>query len=368
MNNLSANKNGTAKKIAKNLLIVVIAVIVGIGILYGLFELEKGGSMRSGNSISINIPKGASTTQIASILKQNGLISSELAFRLYSKTNSLDGKYQYGEFTIKPGLSYKEIIATLQEINSFKHTIKVTFPEGYNAFQIAKELKRVGLVEEKEFLDALNKGSFDFDFIQSISNSDKKLVKLEGFLFPDTYEFYPDTSAEDIINTMLKNFKTKVLTEKNLKALENSGYTLEEWVIMASIVQKESANVKEMYNVASVFTNRLKNTSEYPKLQSCTTDDYREDYIQPFYEGKVPQDVDLAYDTYNREGLPVGAIANAGTDAFDAVLNPNDTPYYFFVTDVEYTHYYGKTYAEHQQNIKKALEVNKRYGKNYVDV
>ena len=155
-----------------------------------------------------------------------------------------------------------------------------------------------------------------------------------------------------------------MLTEENKAALKDSGFTLEEWVIFASIVQKESAGVEEMYNVSSVFHNRMKNTSEYPMLQSCTTNNFIWDYVEPYYNDNVPQAVLDAYDTYDRNGLPIGAIANAGTDAFDASLHPNDTPYYFFVTDVEYTHYYATTYQQHLANIEKAKAVNAKHGIN----
>ena len=99
-------------------------------------------------------------------------------------------------------------------------------------------------------------------------------------------------------------------------------------------------------------------------LQSCTTNNFIWDYVEPYYNDNVPQAVLDAYDTYGRNGLPVGAIANAGSDAFDASLHPNDTPYYFFVTDVEYTHYYAVTYQQHLANIEKAKAVNAKHGIN----
>ena len=122
----------------------------------------------------------------------------------------------------------------------------------------------------------------------------------------------------------------------------------------------------EMYNVSSVFTNRLAAGSEYPRLESCTTNNYINDYIRPYYEDNPSQEVLTAYDTYDRSGFPIGAIANPGADAIDAALHPEkntlDGTYYFFVTDVEYTHYYGRTFQEHLQNIEKAKAVNRRYG------
>lgn len=155
-----------------------------------------------------------------------------------------------------------------------------------------------------------------------------------------------------------------MLTEENLSRMEEMGLTLEDTVIFASIIQREAANVEEMYNVSSVFHNRMEPDSPYPMLESCTTNDYINNYIRKEYPGGNPPDELLAaYDTYGKVGFPVGAIANPGLDAIDAALHPNDTPYYFFVTDITYKHYYGRTYQEHLQNIETAKAVNLTYGK-----
>jgi len=242
--------------------------------------------------------------------------------------------------------------------------VKLTLPEGWNSFQMAKAAEAAGLCTEAEYLEAANALDYDFDWMKDISTDENKLTVLEGFLYPETYSFFPDATARDIVTTQLREFEKKVLTEENKTALKDSGFTLEEWVIFASIVQKESASVEEMYNVSSVFHNRLSNASEYPMLQSCTTNNFIWDYVEPYYNDNVPQAVLDAYDTYDRNGLPIGAIANAGLDAFDASLHPNDTPYYFFVTDVEYTHYYAVTYQQHLANIEKAKAVNAKHGIN----
>lgn len=242
--------------------------------------------------------------------------------------------------------------------------MKLTLPEGWNSFQMAKAAAEAGLCTEEEYLAAANAIDYDFDWMKDISTDENKLTVLEGFLYPETYSFFPDATARDIVTTQLREFEKKVLTEENKTALKDSGFTLEEWVIFASIVQKESASVEEMYNVSSVFHNRLSNASEYPMLQSCTTNNFIWDYVEPYYNDNVPQAVLDAYDTYDRNGLPIGAIANAGLDAFDASLHPNDTPYYFFVTDVEYTHYYAVTYQQHLANIEKAKAVNAKHGIN----
>ena len=356
-----AIKDKKTRKKGRKGLVVLLVILVLLAVAFFAVHREIAGG-RPGEPVAVTVEKGSSTGDIASSLHDAGLIKSEFLFRLYSRMTGADGGYQYGEFSVPEKSGYKAIIEALSSTVSFKETVTVTFPEGYNAFQMAEVLEKSGLCTADEFLKAADSRDYDFDFMDEISDDARKLVTLDGFLFPDTYSFYPEDDARKIVTAMLANFEKKVLTEETKKALAASDYSLEELVIFASIIQKESANVEEMYNVSSVFTNRMQNDSEYPQLQSCTTNNYFWDYIEPYYSNNVPQQIVDAYDTYGKVGLPVGAIANPGTDAVDAALHPNDTPYYFFVTDVEYTHYYGRTYAEHQANIKKAEAVNREHG------
>ena len=346
-------------------LVLVAGIAAGAGWLW--YRGEVRGSGRRPDTLEVEIPQGAGTAEIAAILEKEGAIGNDTVFRFYSKyVAKADGTYQYGTFTVTPNEGYDSIIRDLQEVQQRLETVTVTFPEGYNAFQMGDKLESAGLCTREEFIDALNTHSFDVDFIDRVSDDPLKLVRLDGFLFPDTYEFYADEEVDSIILRMLENFQNRVCTPENEAAMEQAGYSLEELAIFASIIQKESANVAEMYNVSSVFTNRLAAGSQYPRLESCTTNNYINDYIRPAYGDNPTQEVLTAYDTYDRSGFPVGAIANAGADAFDAALHPEkntlDGTYYFFVTDVEYTHYYGRTYQEHLANIEKAKAVNRTHG------
>ena len=340
------------------LLLLLLLIAVGVITVTG----EINGGKKTGETVTVSIAQGSGTSAIAQELKDAGLIGNTTLFKLYSRTHGGDGRYQYGDFTLEKGSSYQELIDALCSTVSYRETVTLTLPEGWNSFQMAKAAAAAGICTEEEYLAAAT--DYDFDWLSEVSTDGCKLTVLEGFLYPETYSFYTDATARDIVTTQLREFEKKVLTEENKAALADSGFTLEEWVIFASIVQKESASVEEMYNVSSVFHNRLSNASEYPMLQSCTTNNFIWDYVEPYYNDNVPQAVLDAYDTYDRNGLPIGAIANAGSDAFDASLHPNDTPYYFFVTDVEYTHYYAVTYQQHLANIEKAKAVNAKHGIN----
>lgn len=349
------------------LLCLVLIAVIAAGGAWFYYTGEVDGSRRPAGEIEVEIPQGAGTADIAAILEEKGAIGNATVFRAYSKyTAKADGSYQYGTFTLTPRQGYDSIIRELQQVQQRLETVTLTFPEGYNAFQMGDVLEEAGLCTREEFITALSDHTFPVDFMDEVSDDPLKLVRLDGFLFPDTYEFYADEEVDSIILRMLRNFQNRVCTPENRQAMEEAGYSLEELAIFASIIQKESANVEEMYNVSSVFTNRLAADSQYPKLESCTTNNYINDYITPWYDGSPTQEVLTAYDTYDRSGFPIGAIANAGADAIDAALHPEkntlDGEYYFFVTDVEYTHYYGRTFQEHLRNIEKAKAVNRAHG------
>lgn len=348
--------------------LAALLLVAGIGACaarsYYYGEIE--GRRRPKGEIQVEIPQGAGTAQIASILKEEGVIGNSYLFRYYSRKAEADGSYQYGVFTLDPREGYDGIIRRLQEVQQRLESVTVTFPEGYNVYQMGDVLEEAGLCTREEFLDAAQNHAFQVDFFDDLSVDPLKPVRLEGFLFPDTYEFYTDEEADSIILRMLENFQSRVLTPENREALEKSGYTLDEWAALASIIQKESFGTEDIYNVSSVFANRLAEDSPYPKLESNTTSDFINAWLAPNSDGELSPEQIFAYDTYDREGLPVGAICDPGAEAFTAALHPEkntlDGLYYFFVTDVEYNYYYGKTFEEHSYNIQKAIAVNADYG------
>lgn len=350
------------------LFFMILLLAMAVSVVFAANWLNNEISGRGdGTTVTVEIPKGASTVTVAELLKEHSVVDSAFIFRAYTRyVAEADGAFQYGSFELPRHGSYTDIIAALTTTSSHRDSVTVTFPEGYNAYQMGKVLEDAGLCTAEDFLEVVNNESFtaqEVSFWDEISKDTLKLIRLDGFLFPDTYQFFKDATPREIVLTLLNTFKSKAMTEQNMELLEQSGLSLEEWVIFASIIQRESANVTEMYNVSSVFFNRLQPNSPIERLESCTTNNYINDYLQPAFSGSAPQEILTAYDTYDRAGFPIGAIANPGLDALDAALKPNDTPYYFFCTDIEYTHYYGKTWQEHLDNIERAKQVNRKYGK-----
>lgn len=248
--------------------------------------------------------------------------------------------------------SVNNAIKPAQTESTTSNVVRVTFPEGSTVAQIAQKLEENGVCSAADFIsaanDPLNLEGFSFE----IPNPDERAFLLEGYIFPDTYEFYRNESAQTAIKRFLKNSEAK-LTDEIRGRCEELGYTLDEILALASIIQEEAGDPAEMYKVSSVLHNRL-NSSRFPKLQCDAATFYLRDYVKPYVdEGRYAELVEL-YSTYNCEDLPAGPITNSGIDAVKAALYPEDTDYYFFITDGEGEYHYAETWAEHVANCDAA--------------
>ncbi|MCM1544926.1 MAG: endolytic transglycosylase MltG [Ruminococcus sp.] len=232
---------------------------------------------------------------------------------------------------------------------------RVTFPEGYSAVQIAKKLEENKVCSAEDFMaevQDLEKVRANYKFAAEITNESNRAFALEGYVFPDTYEFYKGESAASALGRFLKNAEAKLPDEYYARAKE-LGYTMGEIITLASIIQKEAGIKAEMGKVSSVLHNRIE-SPDYGRLQCDVTINYVNDYVtdSPYIDGDTEKFAEL-YNTYKCKGLPVGAICNPGADAIKAALYPEDTNYFFFVTDAEKNYYYAETYKQHQENCKK---------------
>ncbi len=233
-------------------------------------------------------------------------------------------------------------------------TVRVTFPEGLTAKQIAEKLEENKVCSAEDFM-ALVQGEYyaalSYEFIPEIENTENKAFVLEGYIFPDTYEFYKGESAETALARFLKNTDVK-LTEEYRQRAQELGYTTDEIITLASIIQEEAGDPEEMPLVSSVLHNRIE-SPDYGRLQCDVTINYVNDNIteSPYLSGDTAKYAEL-YNTYKCTGLPAGAICNPGLDAIEAALYPADTDYFFFVTDEDWNYYYAETYDEHKVNCQ----------------
>ncbi len=234
------------------------------------------------------------------------------------------------------------------------NVVTITFPEGYTIYQMGLLLEENGVCSKDDFYRAANSPVEGIE----ITNPEERAFLLEGYLFPDTYEFYFNEDASSVIGRFIDNYNKKITPEIKQKAAD-LGYTIDEILTLASIIQKEcDFGIDECKNVSSVFHNRL-NSSRETYLGSDVTYFYLKN-MADYLGGSDSEKFDFLltkYYTYNkyRKGLPAGAICNPGIKAIIAAVEPADTDYYYFLTDETCTDfYYAETYSQHLANGKKA--------------
>lgn len=360
---------------AGRILLVILALLVAVGAA-GVLALRREihGAGTNGETVTVQVEPGSSVAAIANRLEEAGLIRFPWLFRWYVKQQDAASKLQYGEFTLDVGGSYDAIIEALS-VYAAAATTRVTFPEGSTAIAIAQKLEQAGLCTAEEFLEAANNGDFSqfrfWQYLPDDAEAPDRFMKCEGYLFPDTYDFYDDGSAYDYAATFYARFDA-MITDEMYAELEAQGMTLPELVTLASFVQEEAGNEQDS-NVAQVFRNRLAEGSPYPRLESNASsyiqsdedNNYLWNWVAPYYGGwdNIPENILAAYDTYQLAGLPAGPISNPGIAAIRAALTPEPDEdvkdCYFFVTDLAGTYYYGRTLSEHNANCQKAWAVNK---------
>ena len=283
------------------------------------------------------VEDGSTLRQVADELEKKEIIRSRNLFLVWTRFLGHARHIKAGEYRLNPGMSPLDILETLSSGAIVTHP--VTIPEGYSRMQIAELLAAKGLVGKDEFL-ALT-GDPDVATHYGIAGPD-----LEGYLYPDTYQFSRGFSAASIIDVMVRHFRK--VTEHFRDHVKTSGMTLEQIVILASIVEKETGRAEERPMIASVFLNRLKKGN---RLESDPTVIYG---IKDFDGNLKKKDLirHSPYNTYVIRGLPPGAIANPGKEAIKAVLFPADTSYMYFVSKNDGSHHFSETLAEHNRAVR----------------
>ncbi len=313
------------------------------------------------DAVMIVIRQGFDSSDIADELIEAGVIKNKLAFVFMSKLNGFDGEYQAGTHFVKKDLNYDEIMYLL----CLKaQTVKVTFREGLSYKELKAALTEAGIFYDEQVLDSMvnNPALFlDYDFITQIPQTEGREWLLQGYLFPDTYEFDMNTTEESILRTFLYNTERKLIPELYTRA-ESMGMTMDEVITLASVIEKESGRLDEMDLIASVFHNRLNavDHSTGNRLESCATINYvkAERGLEiSLTVTSADQAIQTPYNTYLYPGLPAGPICSPGMDAIRSALWPAKTNYYYFVTKNDDTgsSAFAVTEKEHINNTNKYL-------------
>lgn len=231
-----------------------------------------------------------------------------------------------------------------------RQTVKVTVNEGDSLTQIFKKLEENGVADFDELMETSQ--TYDYSYyplVAAIPSNANRCFRLEGYLFPDTYEFYTNQKPQDAIGKFLRNGKAKI-TDSMMSQASALGFSMDEVLTVASIIEKEGANSAEVAKIAAVIYNRLEAGM---KLQMDSTIYYIERNVKPYLTGDINR-FNSYYNTYKCSALPAGPISNPGMRTIRAALEPADVPYLYFCHDENANYYYAETYEEHQENLKLA--------------
>ena len=344
------------KKIISAIIYILSLAVISAGISIFITDVAKDAFAlgKASSTAKVEIPDGADTDDVAEIFFGAGLIKFPSIFKIYSFLRGENGEYLPGEYEIDGALSYDELRGAVKARRKERKQIKLTFPEGCDVDGIIEIFTSAGIGEREKFIEVINNFDFGFDFLDNIS-SDGRVYRLEGYLFPDTYWFYSDSSETEAIYKMLSCFDARVSDDIREKAEKNS-LTLDQLITLASIIEKEAYYKSDMAYISSVFLNRLRSKS-MKKLESDATAVYARDVGKADSHGVPTKDdllIDSPYNTYKYEGLPPGAICSPGLEAIEAAAEPEKTNYYYFVCKKDKSAVFSRTYAEHMRAVEAA--------------
>lgn len=307
--------------------LVIFAIVKGTGWVYqnAYALIQRPESPEQGIEVTVEIPKGAGTEKIAEILKKNDLIDNEFFFRILAKLNGYDAKFQSGAFQLDTSMDEYRIMDILMKDGEKRQTITFTIPEGYSIVQIAKKMVELGICQtQDEFVQASNDISpYNYDFIKLIP---ERNLRLQGYLFPDTYEIYADATPQEVIDKMLRRFDA-IYNEDFRARTRSKGYSMDDVVNMAAMIEREVRLPQERKLVSSVIHNRL--AMDMPlEMRSTLMYVLNKSYPQLQVEDTR---IDSSYNTYLTSGLPLGPIGNPGKASLEAALFPEETTYLYLV-------------------------------------
>ncbi len=332
-------------------------LIVGVNDMFALVKDET--------DIVIDVPKNADLNEVTRILDDNDVVEYPFFFKTYAKVSKKSTGFKAGSFTINTKSDYNQILQKLRRpAGADKSTITVTIPEGLNVQQIAVLMEENSVCEADAFLKSAQDVKFTQKFMSKVNVKNKKRTyKVEGFLFPDTYNFYLNEGSVNAINRLLNEYEKHWTADYDAQA-NKIGMSMDEVITLASIVEREASKSDQRMIIASVFYNRLHNSKGTGgKLQSDATRWYpystKKELLASNKLTQAEKDDWInnnkgVCDTYRIKGLPPSPICNPSIDSIEAVLYHDKTNYYYFCSDAQGNFYAAATLSEHNRNLKKA--------------
>lgn len=347
--------------------VIWLVIIVAIGVTFGhtlwvsCADLMAFG--KSDRQVTITIQESDDIATISKKLEQAGLIEYPVLFENFATLTGKDEDIEPGTYTLNSKYDYNAMINNMRNYGGAREEIEVMIPEGYTCAQIFELLEEKTICSVADLEEYVANGDLpDYWFLEGVKQGDR--YALEGYLFPDTYRFYTNDTAENVIKKFLDGFDyrfTDVMMGK-LETMEERTQLdigIREVVIIASMIEKETASNSESYTISSVIFNRLRKPADYPYLNIDATLIYAlGGNIDPetgLTKPLTSQDMQMhhEYNTYTNQGLPPGPISNPGRNSLDAALDPSLSSYYYYVYNPQAgVHIFSKTLADHEDAIK----------------
>lgn len=313
---------------------------------------------RNNTEVRVVVNDGMTVDEIIDLLADKGLIYSGSFCKLAAQLLDYSGPDTYpgGTYDLSPDMGLEGMLNLITSTGIQQGTVTLTFPEGYTVDQIVAKLSENNVASSEDLYAALNGNALveKYDFLSAITDRSDRYSIFEGYLYPDTYEFYIGEDPESVFDKFLKNFANR-WTDEYDDNLSKLGMTVDEIITLASILEKEAYDAQQMPLIASILFNRIRSTS-FAFINCDSTSTYLES-IRPHVESDAQfEHLTAAYDTYIKTGLPVGAICNPGADAISAAMHPESSDYYYFLHASDGTMYVARTAAEHEANIRDYLD------------
>ncbi len=337
------------KKYLLYLIVLAIVIFLILGNFYCWFLISQPSSSQD-LKINFVVSTGQGAREIAQALSDKGLIKHKWLFLYYLWQRGKLRNLQAGEYSLNSQMSIAQIADAIVGGDLIDNEVSVTFPEGCTAEEIGQYLERAGIVSKKDFVSFIWAPSgLPESYQQKIKDYGGE-IGLEGFLFPDTYNFYKNSSAKEVVIKMLDNFNQKI-NQQMLNDIKSQQKSLYDILIMASILEKEVISFEDRQMVADIFWRRL---DEGMPLQSCATIAYilgQHKWRYSYEETRT----ESPYNTYIHQGLPPTPINNPGLEAIKAAIYPLKTEYKYFLSKLDGETVFSKTLEEHKRNKQKYL-------------
>ena len=354
------------RTVAYMLTVLIVSVVLAILMWFAADDVLA--LTKTDNVITVVVEADDTFEDVTQKLHDRGLVRYKFLFKIYGKFAGAENIIEPGTFELNQLFDYHALVNALASGSESRKTVTLTFPEGYTCDQIFEMLVVNQVCEKKALAEAAANYEFDYEFLKDIPYGEEN--RLEGYLFPDTYEFYVNDTPERVLAKFLDNFQKRfteemiaeidVLNESIRERMEDEGSFSEEEiqnammdmnkiVIVASLIEREAGSDQERDMISSVIYNRL-NTRVHELLQIDAT----VEYALGEHKATLTEN-DLAYDdpynTYRNKGLPPGPIANPGINSLMAAINPRETDFYFYALNSGGTHTYFETYEEHREFV-----------------